>query len=249
MLGTPPQMRAEPTDESNGFMNMSPILETSTEPKSPRRPTTRSLTTTVTATVHEDELHNQANAQPSSSKQTLDLNLMEVAKQALELSDAARRAEANSSNEFNNSAPLSQHIPPPSHQTGISVGPNQYTFLETYTSGSHSERRGPRTRTAPPIPVPNLTKKSRGRRVPTRPPPAQAKEKEKETAPRESKEGGVQKSGRVYVCKVEDCGKCFSRGEHLKRHIRSIHTHEKREHPALLSGSWYTDDTGDSFQV
>jgi len=38
---------------------------------------------------------------------------------------------------------------------------------------------------------------------------------------------GVQKIGRVYVCKVEDCGKCFSRGEHLKRHIRSIHTHEK----------------------
>jgi uncharacterized Zn-finger protein len=102
--------------------------------------------------------------------------------------------------------------------------PSQYTFLETYTSASQSERRGPRTRTAPPVPVPNLTKKSRGRRVPTK----VASEKEtvqKETPPKE----GVQKGGRVYVCKVEDCGKCFSRGEHLKRHIRSIHTHEKRE--------------------
>jgi hypothetical protein len=26
---------------------------------------------------------------------------------------------------------------------------------------------------------------------------------------------------------VDGCGKCFFRGEHLKRHIRSIHTHEK----------------------
>ncbi|KAF8989661.1 hypothetical protein BDZ89DRAFT_974657, partial [Hymenopellis radicata] len=30
-----------------------------------------------------------------------------------------------------------------------------------------------------------------------------------------------------YMCTVEDCGKCFHRGEHLKRHIRSIHTHDK----------------------
>jgi len=30
------------------------------------------------------------------------------------------------------------------------------------------------------------------------------------------------------VCTVDGCGKCFHRGEHLKRHIRSIHTHEKR---------------------
>ncbi|KAJ7045266.1 hypothetical protein C8F04DRAFT_1344058 [Mycena alexandri] len=68
-----------------------------------------------------------------------------------------------------------------------------------------------RTRTNLPVPVPNLIKKSRGRRVPVvasapappaprRPPPL-----------------------------VEGCGKCFHRGEHLKRHIRSIHTHEKRK--------------------
>ncbi|KAF9259358.1 hypothetical protein L218DRAFT_908484 [Marasmius fiardii PR-910] len=65
-----------------------------------------------------------------------------------------------------------------------------------------------------PTPVPNLTKKSRGRRVPTR-------------------TGGELLAGertddkRSYVCSVEGCGKCFHRGEHLKRHIRSIHTHEK----------------------
>ncbi|CAE6387143.1 unnamed protein product [Rhizoctonia solani] len=51
-----------------------------------------------------------------------------------------------------------------------------------------------RTRTAAPVPVEGLTKKSRGRRVPTA---------------------------------VDGCGKCFHRGEHLKRHIRSIHTNER----------------------
>jgi len=87
----------------------------------------------------------------------------------------------------------------------------QYTFL-----GEASlivDRRGPRSRATLPVPVPNLTKKSRGRRVPTKP-----------TAEKD----GTQKANRLYVCKVEDCGKCFNRGEHLKRHIRSIHTHEKR---------------------
>lgn len=28
---------------------------------------------------------------------------------------------------------------------------------------------------------------------------------------------------------VPGCGKCFKRSEHLKRHVRSIHTNEKRE--------------------
>ncbi|KAM5539919.1 hypothetical protein V8D89_006422 [Ganoderma adspersum] len=65
-------------------------------------------------------------------------------------------------------------------------------------------------RLAPPVPVPNLTKKSRGRRVPT---------------VQQVGEGGIQK--RMYMCKVAGCGKCFARGEHLKRHVRSIHTNEK----------------------
>ncbi|KII87091.1 hypothetical protein PLICRDRAFT_113085, partial [Plicaturopsis crispa FD-325 SS-3] len=32
---------------------------------------------------------------------------------------------------------------------------------------------------------------------------------------------------RTYTCVVPGCGKCFVRGEHLKRHVRSIHTWEK----------------------
>ncbi|KII94250.1 hypothetical protein PLICRDRAFT_99761 [Plicaturopsis crispa FD-325 SS-3] len=100
--------------------------------------------------------------------------------------------------------------------------PGQYTFLASSPSTTVLERRGPRTRTAQPVPVPNLTKKSRGRRVPTKTTAEKEREKEQEKA----KEAG-QKAGRVYVCKVEDCGKCFNRGEHLKRHVRSIHTHEK----------------------
>ena len=75
--------------------------------------------------------------------------------------------------------------------------------------------RGPRPRAANlPVPVPNLTKKSRGRRVPTA---------ELDT------DGDNDK--RTYACPVHGCGKCFHRGEHLKRHIRSIHTHDKRMSP------------------
>ncbi|THH30233.1 hypothetical protein EUX98_g3947 [Antrodiella citrinella] len=66
---------------------------------------------------------------------------------------------------------------------------------------------------APPVPVPNLTKKSRGRRVPT--------------APVVISQNGITKNTRTYMCRVNGCGKCFARGEHLKRHVRSIHTNEK----------------------
>ncbi|KAJ6601015.1 hypothetical protein DFH09DRAFT_554527 [Mycena vulgaris] len=67
-----------------------------------------------------------------------------------------------------------------------------------------------RSRANLPIPVPNLIKKSRGRRVPII-----------------AGSGEEEATKRMHVCKVEGCGKCFHRGEHLKRHIRSIHTHEK----------------------
>ncbi|KAF9447537.1 hypothetical protein P691DRAFT_706598 [Macrolepiota fuliginosa MF-IS2] len=87
------------------------------------------------------------------------------------------------------------------------------TFLESSASPGYApERRGPRSRATLPVPVPNLTKKSRGRRVPTQ----ETTEVQREL-----------KDKRMYVCNVEGCGKCFHRGEHLKRHIRSIHTHEK----------------------
>jgi uncharacterized Zn-finger protein len=37
------------------------------------------------------------------------------------------------------------------------------------------------------------------------------------------------KATRTYTCDVDGCGKLFARGEHLKRHVRSIHTYEKRQ--------------------
>jgi hypothetical protein len=84
-----------------------------------------------------------------------------------------------------------------------------------YTSSStplevHSTRRN--NAIPLPVPVPNLIKKSRGRHVP---------------AP----EVAAMRGGdpRAYVCEVSGCGKGFVRGEHLKRHVRSIHTHEKRK--------------------
>ncbi len=34
---------------------------------------------------------------------------------------------------------------------------------------------------------------------------------------------------RPFVCDVDGCGKAYIRAEHLKRHVRSIHTNDKRE--------------------
>lgn len=179
-------------------------------PTSPRRPATRSQTTAAASTVThgsgQDARSDTEQGEPSSSKRTLD------------------DIEADEADDESHKAPSVEFNPEAFSNPPERPAPSQYTFLETYTSASQSERRGPRTRTAPPIPVPNLTKKSRGRRVPTN------VAGESEDTPKEAPlKEGVQKGSRVYVCKVEDCGKCFSRGEHLKRHIRSIHTHEKRE--------------------
>jgi hypothetical protein len=38
---------------------------------------------------------------------------------------------------------------------------------------------------------------------------------------------------KVFTCKHDDCGKVFKRSEHLKRHVRSIHTLEKRKYPMI----------------
>jgi hypothetical protein len=89
------------------------------------------------------------------------------------------------------------------------------TSSVSVSSGSGSVRAPRPCRLSAPVPVPNLTKKSRGRRVPT--------------APVIVVQGGVQKNMRMYRCTVDGCYKCFARGEHLKRHVRSIHTNEKRE--------------------
>jgi len=88
-----------------------------------------------------------------------------------------------------------------------------------------------RSNAAPaPIPVPNLMKKSRGRRVPT----AAA---EAVTDHEEVNLGDLSDAVRAHVCPVAGCGKAFHRGEHLKRHIRSLHTHEKPHrcpHPSCM---------------
>ncbi|KAJ6541541.1 hypothetical protein B0H19DRAFT_958234 [Mycena capillaripes] len=78
--------------------------------------------------------------------------------------------------------------------------------------GGRRPRARPSAALPVPVPVPNLTKKSRGRRVPT-------------VATLFG--GGEFAASRLYTCKVPGCGKCFARGEHLKRHVRSIHTYEK----------------------
>ncbi|KAG6810792.1 hypothetical protein H0H92_010330 [Tricholoma furcatifolium] len=106
--------------------------------------------------------------------------------------------------------------------------------LATGGSSSASRRRARPSMAVPiPIPVPNLTKKSRGRRVPTMedfqneddaPAPTAAAGKGKKKSA-----GALTKGMRTYTCDVDGCGKLFARGEHLKRHIRSIHTYEKRE--------------------
>lgn len=81
---------------------------------------------------------------------------------------------------------------------------------------------GLRSRKPPPIPVPDLTKRSRGRHV-----------------------VAGEDDGRKYHCTVAGCDKRFARGEHLKRHIRSIHTHEKPHqcpYPGCLRGFSRTDN-------
>ena len=41
------------------------------------------------------------------------------------------------------------------------------------------------------------------------------------------------------MCRVPGCARCFARGEHLKRHIRCLHTNEKREFPPIpIPSSW-----------
>ncbi|TFK69919.1 hypothetical protein BDN72DRAFT_767351 [Pluteus cervinus] len=90
-------------------------------------------------------------------------------------------------------------------------------------SGSSARRRLRQSNVLPiPVPVPNLTKKSRGRRVPTIGTLAQTRAQANVEVNQPTLNGR-----RKYKCTVAGCEKLFNRGEHLKRHIRSIHTYEK----------------------
>lgn len=80
------------------------------------------------------------------------------------------------------------------------------------------------------------TKRSRGRRPPVRSDLTLDPEYDDEYPiayePSEAQIAwaGLTKTGKVrkiFLCKVPGCGKCFKRGEHLKRHVRSIHTNER----------------------
>ncbi|KAJ6479324.1 hypothetical protein C8R47DRAFT_983483 [Mycena vitilis] len=98
--------------------------------------------------------------------------------------------------------------------------PNSYDTRDAGGSGSGRRARARPSAVLPvPVPVPNLTKKSRGRRVPT---VASLYAGDSFAAASAAKA-----AARLYTCKVPGCGKCFARGEHLKRHVRSIHTYEK----------------------
>ncbi|KAF4593205.1 hypothetical protein EYR38_008917 [Pleurotus pulmonarius] len=113
----------------------------------------------------------------------------------------------------------------------------------------NGKTRRKRTSNIPlPIPVPNLTKKSRGRKVPSFPADlassygydASAESSPSGYASREGTSkrgtrgrrvpavvGGPSLEERPFVCEVSECNKRFVRGEHLKRHVRSIHTLDK----------------------
>jgi hypothetical protein len=80
-----------------------------------------------------------------------------------------------------------------------------------------TQRTGPRKRVPLPAPVPHLIKKSRGRRVPE---PDEARE-------------------RAHICAVPGCSKSFARAEHLKRHVISLHTYEKRAYTSTYSLGTY----------
>lgn len=86
-----------------------------------------------------------------------------------------------------------------------------HPYLKPASKAKHKKSHGAKLDI--PVPVPGLTKNSRGRSVPKK------TEDVYEYVP----------VTRSFWCSVENCDKLFSRGEHLKRHITSIHTHDKRE--------------------
>ncbi|ORY79293.1 hypothetical protein BCR35DRAFT_96626 [Leucosporidium creatinivorum] len=77
------------------------------------------------------------------------------------------------------------------------------------------------------------TKRSRGRRPPSTPDlllGLNGEDPNLNPSEAQIRYCGLTKTGKpkkIFLCKVPDCGKVFRRSEHLKRHVRSIHTDEK----------------------
>ncbi|KAF5316590.1 hypothetical protein D9619_006615 [Psilocybe cf. subviscida] len=136
-------------------------------------------------------------------------------------------------------------------------------LLLTNRDGKPSVRKRKNHPIPLPVPVPNLNKKSRGRKVPFVDYSVSSPSVTGSQSSHESSKGGSTSPGgdsqgsggrtrrktsrmqtsvgeeiagsRTYVCVVAGCGKCFVRGEHLKRHVRSIHTYDK-PHPCPYEG-------------
>ncbi|KAF8074549.1 hypothetical protein FPV67DRAFT_586826 [Lyophyllum atratum] len=139
------------------------------------------------------------------------------------------------------------------HASSPGVDPDgEWEPTDAYGSGSGSSSSR-RNGTIPlPVPVPHLTKNSRGRKVPyavKRAGRGVLGEDDmydgdddgigmRGSSSRQGRGRGVPRGrngARPFVCEVDDCGKCFIRGEHLKRHVRSIHTNDK-PHPCPYPG-------------
>jgi hypothetical protein len=105
---------------------------------------------------------------------------------------------------------LPDNSPSPPASVVFAFDDQGHTTPEDFLSRRFSRGARRAARHPNPVAVPNLTKKARGRPVPT-----------KDTL---MKPGS---GGRIFACTVEDCLKVFTRSEHLKRHTRSIHTNEK----------------------
>ena len=106
-----------------------------------------------------------------------------------------------------------------------------------------------RRRVGPTIPEPKRSapKSSRGRKVPSVSTRngglAASNSGESLSASRggtsRGRGGGSAGSGkRQFRCTAEGCGKLFVRKEHLKRHVKSLHTEDKREWLPLGSVRW-----------
>ncbi|KAF9554132.1 hypothetical protein CPC08DRAFT_197664 [Agrocybe pediades] len=190
--------------------------------KNAPQPSRRPLTRSQTGTVPKRRTREESEVPTAEPKKRTPAPRKRQKTSATPSGDQAQNSSAASSpapapsREVSVAASVSSGAQP--GQQAIPAAGNQITFYHTTsaTSEDQPDQRLPRSRATLPTPIPNLTKKSRGRRVPTQ---------DSQESP--SSGDPDKKDERLYVCTVDGCGKCFHRGEHLKRHIRSIHTHEK----------------------